>query len=53
MTENTATPPNLEMPTVTDLVIKHLKTYREMKYIKIKNIDESILQKPRKKDFYE
>ena len=52
MTETTATFPDPEMPTITDLGTEHPKIDVEMNYLKKKNIDEAIRQNLRKKDIY-
>ena len=52
MTETTATFPEPEMYTITDLGTELPKTDAEMNFLEKKNIDESIRQNMRKKDIY-
>ena len=44
--------PQTRNSTITDLGIKHPKTYWDMTYLKKKNINEAIRQKLSKKDVY-
>ena len=53
MTETVATFPNLEMPTITDLVIELPKNIRRDGLSKKKNIGEAICKNQRKKDVYQ
>ena len=54
MTEKPETPLNPEIPkTIPDMGVERPEMDADMTYPKKKNIDETICQKPRKKDVYE
>ena len=52
MNETSATFPDPEIPSITDLGTGRPKTDGEMTYLKKQNIDEAIRQKLSKKDVY-